>query len=104
MSRSPNRVSASERGNRRRGEQQHVGRIALVHQRRALLDAEAVLLVDHDEAEPLEADLFLHQRVGADDQRRVALDEARTRGTLVRRAQPAEQQLRHEAEGRDQLR
>ena len=36
-------------------------------QRRALLNAEAVLLVDHDQAEVLKADLFLDEGVGTDN-------------------------------------
>ena len=39
-------------------------------ERRALADAEAVLLVDHADRQPGERDVGLDQRVGADDQRR----------------------------------
>ncbi len=38
---------------------------ALLHQAEALEDAEAVLLVDDGEAEPLELDVLFEQRVGA---------------------------------------
>ena len=42
---------------------------------RALRDAEAVLLVDHADAEPGELDRRLDQRVGADDQAQLAAGE-----------------------------
>ena len=61
--------------NRRGGEQQHVGRRALADQRRPLLDAEAVLLVDDDQAQPLERHALLHQRVGADHEPRLPAGE-----------------------------
>ena len=48
----------------------------LVAQRRPLLDAEAVLLVDDDHAEAAEVDAPLDQRVRADD------DVDRTRGEV----------------------
>ena len=53
---------------RRRRHHQHVGhrRPGLVAQRRPLLDAEAVLLVDHHDAEAVELDALLDQRVRAD--------------------------------------
>ena len=53
---------------RRRGHHQHVRRRPerLVGERGALLDAEPVLLVDHDQAEVEELDLVLQQGVGAD--------------------------------------
>ena len=56
---------------RRRGHQQDVRRAAagLRLERAALVDPEAVLLVDDDEAEVGERDRFLDQRVGADDDR-----------------------------------
>ncbi len=54
---------------RRRRHHQHVRRcgVALGGQRRSLLHAEAVLLVDDDEAEVGELHLLLEQRVRADD-------------------------------------
>jgi len=51
---------------RRRSHQEHVRRAALARQRLALGDAEAVLFVDHDEAEIGEADCVLHESVGTD--------------------------------------
>ena len=54
---------------RRRRHHEHVGHGAvgrLRPQRRALLDAEAVLLVDDDGSEARELDRFLDQRVGTD--------------------------------------
>jgi hypothetical protein len=53
---------------RRGGHHQHVRMQPFGPQRRPLHDAEAVLLVDHDEPELLEADVTLYQRVRADDQ------------------------------------
>ena len=44
-------------------------------ERAALLDPEAVLLVDHAEAEAGELDRRLDQRVGADDQAQLAAGE-----------------------------
>ena len=52
--------------NRRRGHRQHVDAVALFAERQALLHAEAMLLVDHREAEVAEGDFVLHQRMGAD--------------------------------------
>ena len=43
------------------------GAVALRPQQVALLDAEAVLLVDHDDAEAGELDAAVDQRVGADE-------------------------------------
>ena len=51
---------------RRRGHHQDVDRLALGAERQALVDAEAVLLVDDREAEIAEGDALLEQRVGAD--------------------------------------
>ena len=62
---------------RRRRHQQHVGPQSLGAQRRALRHAEAMLLVDHHQPEPVESDLLLHERVRADHQvGRPALDVA----------------------------
>ena len=63
-------MSASERGIGVARHEQHVGRLPLGAERLALLDAEAVLLVDDGEAEPRERGRLLHQRVRADDQQR----------------------------------
>ena len=66
-------------GNGRRGHDQHVGLglVGLLHQFEALQDAEAVLLIDDDEAEAIELDFFFDERVGADDELRfAAVDEA----------------------------
>ena len=51
------------------------GDCALAAQGVALLDAEAVLLVDDDEAEVGELDVLLEQRVGADDDAGLAADD-----------------------------
>ena len=53
-------------GNRRRGHDEHVGVVALAAQHVALLDAEAVLLVDDHDPEGGELDALLEERVGAD--------------------------------------
>ncbi len=73
------RHGARDRGRRH---DQHVGRAAggLVGERRTLLDAEAVLLVDDDEPEVGELDLVLEQRVGADHDAGLAAGQARHRG------------------------
>ena len=57
---------------RRGGEHQHVDRLALLRQRQPLMHAEAVLLVDDGQREIVERDLFLKQRVGADQEIDVA--------------------------------
>ena len=44
--------------------------LALVGEPQALLDAEAVLLVDHGQRQVVEGDVVLEQRMGADDDRR----------------------------------
>ena len=67
------------RGNGRGGHDQHVGfgLVGLLHQPESLQHAEAVLLVDDNEAEAIEFDFFFDQRVGADDELRLAaIDEA----------------------------
>ena len=55
------------------------GDLRLGAQRVALLDAEAVLLVDDDQAEVGELDGVLEQRVGADDDAGVAADDVEQR-------------------------
>ncbi len=60
---------------RRRGHVQRVRAVAL-GERGALLDAEAVLLVDDDHAQAVELDARLEQRVRADDERGVARGDA----------------------------
>ena len=53
----------------------------------ALLDAEAMLLVDDDEREPLELDALLEQRVRADDDGGAAVGDSRERrGSRARRS------------------
>jgi hypothetical protein len=52
----------------RRGEHQHIDRLALAREREALVHAEAMLLVDDGEREIAERDFLLEQRVGADQQ------------------------------------
>ena len=53
---------------RRRGHHQQIGRCALGRERQPLMDAEAVLLVDHRQRQIGEGDLVLEQGVGADRQ------------------------------------
>ena len=57
-------------GNRRGGHYQYIrfGLIGFLHQPEPLQDAEAVLLIDDNEAEAIEFHFFFDQRVGADDQ------------------------------------
>src|SRR5438093_266593 len=70
---------------------------------RALLDAEAVLLVHHGEPEAPEADALLDERVGADDARDLARRDRRpSRRTLLRRQRRREQCDRN-AERRQEL-
>ena len=66
MSRSPYTVSASVRGIGVAGHHEYVRRPALLPQLRPLLDAEAVLLVDHRQRQPVELDVTLDERVRAD--------------------------------------
>ncbi len=61
---------------RRRGHHQHVGGAALGGQRQALVDAEAVLLVDHHQRQVVEGDARLEEGVGADQQADRAVGEA----------------------------
>ena len=76
VSRSPNTVIATVRGIGVAVMTSTCGRHgALAAQRVALLDAEAVLLVDDDEGEVEEVDVLLQQRVGADDDAGVAADD-----------------------------
>ena len=71
--------------NRRRRHDEQVGTLGLAAQARALLDAEAVLLVDDGEPEILERHAFLHERVGADRARDGPVGERRpARGALAR--------------------
>ena len=54
------------------------------HERVALLDAEAVLLVDDEQSEPGELDVLLQERVRADhDARRAAGDAPERRAPLL---------------------
>ena len=61
---------------RRRGHDQHVGGAALGGERQALVDAEAMLLVDDDQGEVAEVDALLEERVGADEEVDRAAGEA----------------------------
>ena len=65
---------------RRRGHHQDVGGTALRAEVHALADAEAVLLVDDGEAEVVEGDVLLEERVGADEDGDLA---GRERGELA---------------------
>ena len=71
---------ATVRGNGRgRHDEQVRGLLALAAQGVALLDAEAVLLVDDDQAEVVELHLVLDQGVGADDDAGLAGDQVEQR-------------------------
>ena len=81
---------------RRRRHHEHVRRGAEVAQQRALLDAEAVLLVDDREAELRERRVAVEQRVGADDDVDVAGGEPGRDLPAVGRADAVgEQRHRH---------
>ena len=95
-------------GDRRRGHVEDVGREPrgrLGVERPPLLDPEAVLLVDHADAEPRELDRRLDQRVGAQDQPQLAAGELAQRLLAGRRRRrPGQQrkgdQRRRRAAGR----
>ena len=61
---------------RRRGHHQHVDRRTLAGERQALVDAEAVLLVDDGERKIAKIHLVLEQRMGADQEIDLARGEA----------------------------
>ncbi len=79
--------------NGRRGHHQHIGLgdiiriggVGLLHQAKALHHAEAMLLVDDDQAELVELDCLLNERMRADHQLRVALRDVMTRLLLAAR-------------------
>ena len=52
---------------RRGGHHEHVGLVTLAAQQRALLDAEAVLLVDHRDTEVAELGVAVEERVRTDE-------------------------------------
>ena len=80
---------------RRRGHRQHVYGFALFAEREPLMHPEAVLLVDHGEAQPREGDVVLHQSVGADhDVQRAAREPFQRRAALGRLVAP-----RHQRDG-----
>ena len=62
---------------RRRGHDQDVDRFALACERKALMHAEAMLLVDDREREVLERHVVLEQRMGADQEIDIAVFEPR---------------------------
>ena len=62
---------------------------ALLPQQHALLDAEAVLLVDDRQRERVELHAFLEQRVGADDQRYLSAQDRGERGAARARVHRA---------------
>ncbi len=84
---------------RRRGHHQHVGVVALAPQRGALLDAEAVLLVDHGHAELGERDALGDQRVRADDDVDLASGETGADLLAFGSCRPPGQQLDAQAGG-----
>ena len=68
---------------RRRGHHQQVDRLALGGERHALVDAEAVLLVDHGQRQVGELDVLLHQRMRADHELDRAVGQALQRLLLL---------------------
>jgi hypothetical protein len=97
-------VDEHRRGARdgRRGHHEHVGLVAETLQHGALLDAEPVLLVDHDEAEVRERRVAVQQRVGSHDDVDVAgMQSSRDpatlrRGRAVREQRDADRPLREQ--------
>ena len=88
-------------GNGGRGHHQHVGAFALGAQREALVDAEAVLLVDHREGQVVIDDRILEQRVGAHHDRDRAVGEsAQQPGALAAFHRSGQHRHRHGAEPR----
>ena len=69
---------------RRRGHHQQIDRLALAGERQALVHAEAMLLVDHREAEIGEIDALLEQRMRADRDVDLARRQRRERGAARR--------------------
>jgi hypothetical protein len=91
---------------RRGGHVQHVRgqrRRRLAVERAALVDAEAVLLVDHDDREAVELDGGLDQRVRADEQPQLAGGELAEQVGAARRGRRAGQQRRLHQLARHQL-
>ena len=87
----------------RGGEDQNVRSVAVcggfVHEALALKDAEAVLLVNGDEAEARELDLVFDEGVGADDELGFAGADAFERGLLFGELEAADEQLDFVAAG-----
>ena len=73
-------------------------RDAPLGERRALLDPEAMLLVDDRDGEIGELDLALDQRVGADGDLRLAARDPGARGRMLLRGQRAREQDERDAE------
>ena len=66
--------------------------VAFALQQRALLDAEAVLLVDHRDAEVRELGVAVEQRVGADEDVDLAAVEARRDAPALGRGRAVREQ------------
>ncbi len=92
---------------RRGGHVQHVRGDAvrrLAVERAALVDAEAVLLVDHRHGQAVELDGLLDQRVGPDQQLQLAAGElAEQVGAAARRGRAGEQRGLHQLAGHQRL-
>ena len=73
----------------------------LVAQRGALLDAEAMLLVDDDEPQLVERHRLLHERVCPDDEMGRAALDVRRHGVLLKAGRAAGEQI-HAEPGRGQ--
>ena len=67
---------------RRRRQRQDVNRLAQFFEPLFVHHAEPLLLIDDDEAQPLEADIFLQQPMRADDQIDAAVSKPGERGLL----------------------
>ena len=95
------RERARDRGCR---EEQDVGGVPLLHEGGALLHPEAVLLVHHGEAKAVESHRLLDQGVRPHHQARRPAGDALPHRALLRRRQPADQELRPEVERLEQPR
>ena len=84
--------------NRRGCQEQYVGSRPFPDQGGPLLDPETMLLVDHHQSEPLKRDALLKQRVGTDNDSRLAGGNPLSHRGLLGRGLPPEEQLRLEIE------
>ena len=94
------REGARDRGRRQK---EHVRRPSLLDQRRALLDAEPVLLVDHDQPQSSELGRLLDHRMGSHDDRGLSRGDTCPDRALLAGRQPPEQEVGYDAERSQQI-